>query len=161
MRHQHGKTQHFAGPFAATECLGLQQLMNGDEIAFGFRHLAAFDLQEAVVHPVARHLVGAMGAAGLRDLVFMVREDEVEATAMDIEGLAQMMLRHDRALDVPAGTAMDRPAIEDTIPARLMVFGLLPENEIGGRLLVVLDVDARTGLLLVELAVRQFAIVGH
>ena len=67
------------------------------------RHLLALDLQEAVVHPVSRHQLGVpMRAARLGDLVLVVREDEVDAAAVDVERLAEVAPRHRRALDVPA-----------------------------------------------------------
>ena len=40
---------------------------------------------------------------GLRELVLVVREAEVEAAAVDVEGAAEVALAHRRALDVPAG----------------------------------------------------------
>jgi hypothetical protein len=42
------------------------------------------------------------GAAGLRDLVLVVRELEIEAAAMDVEVFAELLHAHGRALDVPA-----------------------------------------------------------
>ena len=44
-------------------------------------------------------------AFGLRDLVFVVRKNQVDAAAVDIEGLAQQRVRHRRTFDVPAGAA--------------------------------------------------------
>ena len=44
-------------------------------------------------------------AADLRDLVLVVGEDEVDAAGVDVEDLAEMLPRHRRALDVPAGAA--------------------------------------------------------
>ena len=50
--------------------------------------------------------VDAVGAAALGDLVLVVREDQVEAAAVDVERHAQPALAHGRALDVPAGAAV-------------------------------------------------------
>ena len=44
-----------------------------------------------------------MRAFALRDLVLVMREDEIDAAAMNVEGLAQMRLAHRGAFDVPAG----------------------------------------------------------
>jgi hypothetical protein len=52
-------------------------------------HLLAFDLQEAVVHPVVRHHRCMEGAARLRDLVLVMRKDEIDAATMNVEGLAE------------------------------------------------------------------------
>ena len=78
--------------------------MHGDEVAEALRHLLSFDLEEAVMHPHLRHDRRAVGAARLGDLVLVMREDEVDAAAMNVEGLAEMGFRHRRALDMPAGT---------------------------------------------------------
>src|ERR1700712_3898594 len=95
MRLQHVETQHLARPI-------VEQLPDGDEVADALRHLVALDLQEAVVHPDVSHPAFAEGAAGLRQLVLVMREHQINAAAMDIEVLAEMLPRHRRALDVPA-----------------------------------------------------------
>ena len=48
MRLEHVEPQHFAWPVR-------EQFADGDEVAERLRHLVAFDLQEAVVHPGIRH----------------------------------------------------------------------------------------------------------
>src|SRR5262245_16042018 len=85
-----------------------EQLVHSDEVAEALRHLLSFDLEEAVMHPHLRHDRRAEGAARLRDLVLVVREDEVDAAAVNVEGLAEMGSRHRRALDVPARTPRHR-----------------------------------------------------
>src|SRR3546814_3885491 len=80
------------------------------------RHFLAVHHHVAVVHPQARHLLRAVGAAALRELVLVVRKDEVEAAAVDVEDLAEMFEGHGRALDVPART----PAAPGALPARLL-----------------------------------------
>ena len=109
------------------------------------------------MHPDVGHGVGAVGAAGLGDLVLVVREDEVEPAAVDVEDLAEIALAHGRAFDVPARTA---PA-PGAVPARLLGRGLLPEDEIGRVLLVRVDGDAGAGELVLEVAARELAVVGH
>src|ERR1700719_3306823 len=84
MRLQHLKSQNFPRPV-------LQQLMNRHKITERLRHLLAFDLQEAVVHPVSRHHRRVKGAARLGDFVLVVREDEIDAAAVDVERLAEML----------------------------------------------------------------------
>ena len=68
MRLKHIEPDDFAWPV-------FQDFPDRHEIARALAHLLAFDLQEAVVHPVVRHHVGAVRAARLRNLVFMMRED--------------------------------------------------------------------------------------
>src|SRR3954449_2969754 len=99
MRLEHIQAQHFARPVR-------EQLVNRDEVAERFRHLLALDLQEAVMHPVVRHALPVEGAAGLRDLVLVMRKYEIDAAAMDVEVLAEMLPGHGRALDMPAGAPL-------------------------------------------------------
>src|ERR1700737_5348787 len=99
MRLQHIETKHFARPIG-------QKLPDGDKIAFGLRHLVAFDLQEAVVHPDAGHAGLVKGAAALREFVLVMREHQIDAAAMDIELFPEMLPRTPRALDVRTGAAL-------------------------------------------------------
>ena len=76
------------------------------------------------MQPVAGELLAPRRLA-LRDLVLVVREDEVHAAAVDVEVRAEVARGHRRALDVPAGAPLApraRPA-----PG---VGGPLPEGEI-------------------------------
>ena len=70
-----------------------QQLGRRDDVAEALRHLLGAHVDEAVVHPEARERRSAVGAAALRDLVLVVREDEVEPAAVDVDRLAQMSAR--------------------------------------------------------------------
>ena len=83
-------------------------------------------------------------AFALRDLVLVMREDQVDAAGVDVDRrLAEQAQRHRRALDVPAGTA--RP--DAGIPGRLARLGRLPQHEVAGVVLFVLvRVDARAAL---------------
>ena len=110
MAAQHVEAQHLARPI-------LQQIVHGHEIAEALRHFRAFDLEMAVVHPVARERMIVMRAFGLRDLVFVMREDEIDAAAMNVEGLAQIFARHGRAFQMPARAA-EAPG---AFPARRLV----------------------------------------
>ena len=58
-------------------------------------------LHQAVVHPVLGQRL-AVAAFALGDFVFVMREDQVEPAAVDVERLAQHAAAHGRALDVPA-----------------------------------------------------------
>src|SRR5262249_49753120 len=82
-----------------------KQLPNRHEIPQAFAHLLAFDLQEPVVHPVIRHHQPMERAARLGDLVLVVGKHQVDAAAVNVEGFAEMLPRHRRAFDMPAGPA--------------------------------------------------------
>src|SRR3546814_19428275 len=76
---------------------------SSDLIADRLRHLLAVDVEKAVVQPVARENLAAMRAGRLRDLVLVVRKDQVVTAAVNIDGLAKQRFGHRRALDMPAG----------------------------------------------------------
>ena len=150
MRFQHVQAQHLARPIR-------QQVADGDEVAERLRHLGVFELHEFIVQPVIRHRARAMHATRLREFVLVVRKDQVDAAAVNVEDIAEIGGAHRRALDVPARAS---PA-PWAFPARLIAGRLLPQHEIERALLVGIDGDARAGTLLVELAARQRAIVRH
>ena len=72
------------------------------DVALGLRHLLVAELQHPVVHPQPRERAPA-GGQGLRGLVLVVGEQEIDPAAVDVELDAQQLLGHRRALDVPAG----------------------------------------------------------
>src|ERR1700731_3142420 len=84
-------------------------------------------------HP---HEFFAGHAFALRDLRFVMRENVVHATAVDIDLIAEQGSRHRAALDVPARTS--RPPWR--IPFHIAVFFVpcFPEREIADVFLVVL-----------------------
>src|SRR6476620_104106 len=77
----------------------------GDEqgVAERLAHLLAADGDPGVVQPVAREPEPGRARLGL--LVLVVREAQVDAAAVDVERLAQVLAGHRRALDVPARAA--------------------------------------------------------
>ena len=94
----------------------------------------------------------------LRALVLVVREHQVGAAAMDVEWQAQVLLRHARALDVPA-----RPAVAPgRFPRGLARLGRLPQREVERVALAVLDAlgaqIAMAGFHLVDVAARKRAV---
>src|SRR5260221_6472739 len=129
-----------------------QELVYGNEIAERLRHLLACRRgEEAVMQPVAGERRAAMRTDALGDLVLMVRKDEVEPAAMDVEGLAEMRLGHRRAFDVPAGPAAPTPlALPGAVPPRQRRRRRLPQDEVASVALIGCDLDARALALLVE-----------
>ena len=105
------------------------------------------------MHPQLRELVAE--SFRLRDLVLVMREDEVEPAAVDLEHRPEHVLRHDGAFDVPAGP----PASPGRLPPRVLA-GLvrLPEREVARILL------ARVRLLVLDLIgtlAREPSVVGE
>ena len=62
------------------------------------------DLDESVVNPIFCKSLASEGF-GLCDFVFVVGEDEVSSTTVDIDLLAKGFHIHCRAFDMPTGTA--------------------------------------------------------
>ncbi|MNK64870.1 hypothetical protein D3C87_841540 [compost metagenome] len=157
MRHQHGKAQNLARPLPAAEFLRVQQFVDRHEVTLGLRHLAAFHLHEAVMHPHIGHDMRAVGAARLRDFVLMMREDEVEPAAVNIENFTEIATGHGRAFDVPARTT----ATPGAFPARFIIRGQFPQHEIAGGLLVGFHRHARARLLFVQRPLGKLAVIRH
>ncbi len=70
-------------------------------VAEGLAHLLAAHGHPGVVEPVVGE--PESGRAGLGLFVLVVREAQVDAAAVDVEGVAEVLARHRRALEVPAG----------------------------------------------------------
>src|SRR5690606_2322266 len=136
----------------------LAGLAQHEKVAEALAHLLAVYLHEAVVHPITGELL-ARRTLTLSELVFVVREHQVEAAAVQIEAFAEVTHRHGRALDVP-------PRATGTVhtgPRGLAVATLLPQREIVrmalAAQLVLIDALARARLQIFELAVREFAVL--
>jgi len=95
-----------------------------------------------------------VGAFALRDLVLVVRELQVDAAGMDVDGVAQVGGGHRRAFDMPARAA----AAPGRFPAGQVVAGWLPQHEIAGVALVRGHLDAGAGQHFVRVAPRQLAV---
>ena len=106
------------------------------------------------MHPDPGQRLAARGQR-LRGLVLVVREDEVDAAAVDVELDAQQRLGHRRALDVPARPA----AAPRRVPGGVLaLLPRLPEREVQRVLLEVGALDALALVHLVDVAARQLAV---
>src|SRR5919198_6071842 len=86
------------------------------------------DVERRNVHPIVGEGRDAAVGLALRDLVLVVREDQVLSAAVDVDALAKHLEDHRRALDVPA-----RPArAPGAVPRGFAGFGPLPEREVAG-----------------------------
>ena len=88
----------------------------------------------------------------LGNFVFVVREYVIDAAAMDIERVAEILHRHGRTFQMPAGTA----DTERRVPSRfLVVLWSLPQDEIVRLfLLVFIRIDSRADLQFTLIEVR-------
>ena len=106
------------------------------------------------MNPEARELL-AGERFRLRDLILVVRKDQIDAAGMDVERCAEVLNGHHGALDVPAGTAR----ADFGIPRGFAGFWRFPEGEVAGVvLLVFVNVDARARNHLGEIVVRELAV---
>ena len=119
---------------------GVEHVAQRDVVAERLRHLLAGEAEHSVLRPDARELVSER--ARLRELVLVVREDEVETAAVDLECRPEGVLRHRRTLDVPARPAAPPGRVPRRVLARLV---RLPEREVARVLL------QRVRLLLLDL----------
>ena len=85
--------------------------------------------------PVVGEGFPLVAALALGDLVFVVREEQVDASGVEVDGLAKVLFAHRAALDVPARAALAPRRGPEVVP----VLGLasLPEREVGAVLLLV------------------------
>ena len=82
-----------------------QGVTNGQEISQGLGHLFSFNGNKSIVDPV-RGKGAAIGPDGLGPFIFVVREKEVFPAAVNVEGMAQIVVAHDRAFQVPPGPSI-------------------------------------------------------
>ena len=102
----------------------LGDLLDEQGVAERLAHLLACSGHPRVVQPVVRE--GPVGRFRLSDLVLMVREHEIESASVDVEMRAEVLLRHRRALDMPARAT--RPP--GCLPLRLAGLRALPHGEV-------------------------------
>ena len=124
--------------------------MHEQHVAQRLGHLFVINGQEPVVHPVARKIGAVMSATTLRELILVMRKDQVLATSVNINRLAEVLLGHRRAFDVPAGPAL----APRRIPARQFGRRGFPQDEVLGRPLVGRNFDARPGDHLAKITLR-------
>ena len=109
------------------------------------------------MNPIA-HKGLSRGALALRDLVFVMRENQVHAAAMNVKGFAQVLHAHGGAFDVPSGASRANLRF----PEILALFFRFPEDEIARVFLVVLvRVDARSRLRAAEVGLAEPAVAGE
>ena len=133
-----------------------QYILDQEEVIQGFAHFFRIDRNEAVVEPVTDHRLLARIRFGLGDFIFMVRENQIAAAAVEIKGIAEILIAHSRAFDMPARTARSPGAF----PRRFARLSAFPQSEVHRIVLAVVYFDAGAGHHVVEAAAAQFAVAG-
>ena len=87
----------------------------------------------------------------------MVREDQILAARVDVDRLAEVLVDHRGALDVPARTS----GAPRRLPARLARLCALPDRKVHRIFLDLADADACARLQLIQRLVRQLAVFGE
>ncbi|CAB4702287.1 unannotated protein [freshwater metagenome] len=133
----------------------LQHRRDGQAVAERLAHLLARGGDPGVVHPVRRERV--TGRAGLGLLVLVVREAQVDAAAVDVEGVTEVLAGHRGALDVPAG-ASGPPGRGPGCGRRLrLLLPALPQREVAGVALAT-QIGVLGRLHVVDALVGQLAV---
>ena len=120
MSRQKNKADHLA------RNIPVQQIAHGEEVAQGFGHFLTLDLQHFVVHPDLCKTALGMRTAALRDLILMMRKQQIIAAAMNIKTMAKKLIRHRRAFDMPARASTSPGAW----PARRLRIRGFPQDKI-------------------------------
>ena len=133
----------------------LEDVRDDQRVAERLAHLLAGRGDPPVVQRVRRE--AEPGRARLCLLVLVVREPQVDAATVDVEGTAEVLQRHGGALDVPPRA----PGSPGRGPGRGLRLGrllpALPEREVTGVALAT-RVGVLRGLHVVDALVRQLAV---
>src|SRR5207248_5530031 len=95
-------------------------------IASRFRHLLPIGQQVLCMNPIVDELLIGI-AFTLSNLIFMVGEDIINTTSMQIKALTKILHRHCRALDMPSRETEPPRTIPGHLTSRLSG---LPERKI-------------------------------
>src|SRR5262249_19071996 len=113
----------------------LDDVADGEDVPQRLRHLLTIVHEEMFHVEPMPHEWPVGRAFGLRNLVLVMRKNEVNAARVNVDRWrVQQSERHRRALDVPART----PGTEAEVPPRLTRLRRLPQNEVAGVLFFVL-----------------------
>ena len=107
------------------------------------------------MQPVMYKRMNTGAAFRLSNLVFMMRENQIAAAAMEIKGFAQILHAHGRAFDMPAGTTGTPRAL----PCRLARFSGFPQRKIHRITLAVINVYTRAGHHILNITAGKLTIV--
>src|SRR3989344_4459217 len=86
----------------------------------------------------------------LRDLAFVVREDQILSSRVNIERRPEEFLTHAGAFDVPPGEPLAPRRVPSENVIGVLTDALLPEREVRGMFLLFFHFNARTGVQVAE-----------
>mmetsp|Transcript_912 Transcript_912/g.1588 ORF Transcript_912/g.1588 Transcript_912/m.1588 type:complete len:396 (-) Transcript_912:17-1204(-) len=123
--------------------VGLQRVLDRDEVLQRLGHLEALDVEVSGVQPVVHPLLAVAATLALRDFVLMVGKLQVHAASVYVHSVravgVESALGHDGALNVPSGPAASpRRLPRGLYRAVRVLLGLLPQHEVRRVLLVVI-----------------------
>ncbi len=125
------KSQH-------AKIIGFQNIADGLEISQRLGHFFIVGVQKTGVHPITNQRRSG-DRFHLRDLGFVVRENQIDRAAMDVIMRPEFGFGDGGVFDVPAG-----PALADLgVPSRFAFFGRFPQAKIIPAALEIAFVDAR------------------
>ena len=130
-----------------------QQVFKEQTVAQRLAHFLSVDLDKPVVNPVF-HEFFAGKRLGLRDFVFVMRENKVAAAAVYVNLIAERRAVHCRTFDMPAGTSFAPRAV----PRDFAFFCGLPKRKVQRAFLVVFVFDADAGKRFFGFSVAERAV---
>src|SRR2546427_9179168 len=138
----------------------IAQIARREKIPETLRHLRAAHVEELAVQPEARERLPGRRFR-LRDLVFVMRKDQIDAARVDVErfgaaALPDLLERHVGALEVPSGPTTPERRVPGRAQLLVRRLGLLPQRKIARVVLRVLVArDPRADLELSRVESRQ------
>ena len=131
-----------------------QDVLDQEKISQRLAHFLRIYSDKSIMDPVAHERRTAGERLRLGHLIFMVREYQIAAAAVEIETTAQILVGHGAAFDVPARPTRSPGAI----PAGFAGFGALPECKIHRMALAVVHFHPGTGLHILQATAAQMAV---
>ena len=131
------------------------QVAESKKISQALRHLLAFDQQEAGMKPEMSEGLAGVGFR-LRNLVLVMREDQIFSAGVQVKSFPEFVHRHDGALEVPARASR----ADGRFPRSFAWLRGLPEREVASAVLIIfIDVDAGAILHAAEISFRKLAVL--
>ena len=131
-----------------------KQFAQRREIPQRLRHFFVIHQQVLGMEPVARERLSG-GRFGFRDFIFVMRESQIDAAAVNVQRVAQIFHGHGGAFDVPAGASR----ADRRLPEMFAGLGRFPQGEVARVVLVVaIHVHARAGLHAAHVDFRKLAV---